>query len=200
MASVSCDPAQWFLDGSVYDVDTDLLVTFEVEILKPPACAHDCYAATWDDALFDRGLGSVHRVLDPSLLFLHLGFGRGANLDDGHTANEFGKALLELFPVVVRRSVLDLRPDLLNSPLDSLCAPTALNNCCVVLVDGHSLGLTQVLDPDAFELEAKVLSNRLATGKDRDVLEHLLTPVTETRSFDSSSLQGTPKLVDNECG
>jgi len=60
-------------------------------------------------AFFDRRLRGVHRILDASLLLLHLGLGGRADLDDRHAAHELRQPLLELLAVVIRRAVLDLR-------------------------------------------------------------------------------------------
>ena len=62
----------------------------------------------------------MHRVLDARLLLLHLGFGGRTDLDDGDAADEFREPLLQLFTVVVRGGVLDLRADLLDAALDRL--------------------------------------------------------------------------------
>jgi hypothetical protein len=58
-------------------------------------------AAAGDDAFLNGGAGGVQSVLDAELLVLHLGLGGSADLDDGHAAGQLGKALLELFLVVV---------------------------------------------------------------------------------------------------
>src|SRR6185437_6296789 len=58
-------------------------------------------AATRDDALLEGSPRGLQRVLDAMLLLLHLRFGRGADLDDGDTARELGKTLLELLAVEV---------------------------------------------------------------------------------------------------
>ena len=68
--------------------------------------------AAGDDALFDGRLGGVHGVLDAGLLLLHLGLGRGTDVDDGDTADELREALLELLAVVVGGGLLDLVADL----------------------------------------------------------------------------------------
>src|SRR2546427_7622407 len=44
----------------------------------------------------------MQRVFDTSFLFLHLGLGRGADIDDGHSTGEFRQAFLQFFLVVVR--------------------------------------------------------------------------------------------------
>ena len=79
-------------------------------------------AAAGDDAFLDGRLGGVHGVLDAGLLFLHLGLGGSADLDDGDAADELGEALLELLAVVVGGGVLDLRADLLDAAGDRFLA------------------------------------------------------------------------------
>ena len=77
-------------------------------------------AAARDDALLDRGLGRVHRVLDAGLLLLHLGLGRRPDLDQRHAAHQLGEPLLQLLAVVVGRRLLDLGAQLLDAALDVL--------------------------------------------------------------------------------
>ena len=69
----------------------------------PPSARISATPPPGDDALFDRRAGRVQRVLDAGLLLLHLGLGRGADLDDRDAAGELRQALLELLPVVVAR-------------------------------------------------------------------------------------------------
>jgi hypothetical protein len=42
------------------------------------------------------------RVFDAGFLFLHLGLGRSADIDDGDATGEFGQAFLQFFAVVIR--------------------------------------------------------------------------------------------------
>ena len=107
------------------------------------------------DALFDRRLGRVHRVLDARLLLLHLGLGGRTDLDDGDAADQLREPLLQLLTVVVRGRVLDLRADLLDAALDRLLAAGALDDRRVVLVDGDLLGLAEILELDVLELDAR---------------------------------------------
>jgi hypothetical protein len=44
--------------------------------------------------------------------FFHFDFGRTANLDHGYAASEFGKTLLQLFLVKIRRRVFNLHTGL----------------------------------------------------------------------------------------
>ncbi len=63
-------------------------------------------AAAGHDAFFHGSAGGVQRVFDAGLLFLHLDFGGGADLDHCNAAGQLGHALLQLFTVVVARSLL----------------------------------------------------------------------------------------------
>src|SRR5258707_15839053 len=57
-------------------------------------------------------------ILHASLLLLHLGLGRGADIDYSDTTGELGQTLLQFFAIIVRSGFLDLTPDLVNSALD----------------------------------------------------------------------------------
>ena len=114
------------------DVDADLLVALELQAVERLAGADQRDAAAGDDALFDRRLRRVHRVLDARLLLLHLGLGRRTDLDDGDAADELRQPLLQLLAVVVRGGLLDLRADLLDAALDGLLRARRLrrSSCC----------------------------------------------------------------------
>ena len=75
-------------------------------------------AAARDDALLERRPSRLQGVLDAVLLLLHLGLGRGADLDHGDPARELRQALLELLAVEVGVGVLDLGADLVDPALD----------------------------------------------------------------------------------
>src|SRR5690606_21328812 len=62
------------------------------------------------------------------------------------------------------------------------------------------LGLAEVLPLDVLELDAEVLADQLATGEDRDVLEHRLAAVTEARRLDGADLERAAQLVDDQRG
>ena len=74
----------------------------------------------------------------------------------------------------------------------------ALDDRGVVLVDGDLLGLAEILDLDALELDAEVLGDRAAAGQDRDVLEHRLAAIAEAGRLDRGGLQRAAQLVDDE--
>jgi hypothetical protein len=70
----------------------------------------------------------VQRVFDASFLLLHLGLGRGADIDDGHTTGELGQAFLQLLAVVIRGGLFDLAADLVDAALDlgALAVPSTM--------------------------------------------------------------------------
>src|SRR5205085_5491016 len=106
---VEADGADGLLEGAADDVDADLLVAVALELAEHDLRAQQRDAAARNDALFDGRAGRVQRVLDAGLLLLHLGLGRGADIDDRHAARELRETLLQLFLVVVRGRLLDGR-------------------------------------------------------------------------------------------
>src|SRR5205823_2211925 len=77
--------------------------------------------------------GRVQRVFDAGLLFLHLDFGGGTDLDDGNTAGQLGHALLQLLAVVVAGRFLDLDADLLDARFDVTSCAGAVDDRGVFL-------------------------------------------------------------------
>ena len=65
-------------------------------------------AAAGNDPLFRGRSGRVEGVIDKVLALLHLGFGRGAGLDDRDAAGDLREALGELLLVVIARRPIDL--------------------------------------------------------------------------------------------
>ena len=53
------------------------------------------------NGVLESTAGGVRGISYTGFLFLHLGFGGGTDVDDGHTTCALGKALLELLAVVV---------------------------------------------------------------------------------------------------
>src|SRR5438067_1155062 len=155
-------------------------------------------AAARNDALLERRPRGLQRVLDAVLLLLHLGLGRGADLDDGNAARELGQALLELLAVEVGVGVLDLRLQLLDPGLDRLGVAGAVDDRRRVLVDDDAAGPAELRDLRVLELEAHLLGDHLGAGEDRDVLEHPLAAVAEARRLDGDGGEGATELVDHD--
>src|SRR5205085_6035064 len=68
----------------------------------------------------------------------------------------------------------------------------------LVLGDDDLAGAAQQRQVGGVELETDLLADDLATGQDRDVLEHGLAAVTEARRLDGNRLERAADLVDDE--
>ncbi len=148
LAGVDGDLAGRLLERAADDVDADLHVALGLDAFDGLDGAQQGDAAAGDDPLLDGRLGGVHGVLDAGLLLLHLGLGRGADLDHRDAADELGQALLELLAVVVRGGLLDLVADLLDAAGDGLTPLGVVrvgDDGGLVLVDDDLLGVAQVL-------------------------------------------------------
>ena len=139
-------------------------------------------------------------VLDASLLFLHLGLGRGTDVDDGHAASQLGEALLEFFAVVVAGGLFDLTADLVNPALDLGVLAMTFDDRGVFFLDQHALGAAQVGQLEAVQLDAEVFGDQTTTGEDGDVFHHGLAAITEARSLDGADVDGATELVHHEGG
>src|SRR6266403_1028485 len=91
-----------------------------------------------------------------------------ADLDDGDAPDQLGKALLELFLVVIAGGVFDLRADLLHTAFDVRGLAGAFDDRGVVLVDDDLLGATEVLKLHVLELDAEVFGDGLAAREGGD--------------------------------
>src|SRR6185312_8307635 len=151
-------------------------------------------------AFFDRSSRGMQRVLDASLLLLHLDLGRGPDTDQRHATHQLGEPLLELLAIVVRRGLVDLGADLLDAALDVGLLAAAVDDRGVVLVDHHLLGFAEVREADGLELDAELFGDHLATGQDREVLEHGFAPITETRRLHRNAGERAADLVDYQRG
>src|SRR4051812_13331044 len=158
-AGVLDDHADRLLERALDDLDAHLLIGFlELEALERPLSAEQRDTTTGDDALFDGGTRGVQRVFDAGLLLLHLGFGRGADVDHGDTTGELRETLLELLLVVVRGARVDRDLDLLDAALDLRLLTVTVDDGRVVLVDDDALGAAEVRDDGVLELEADFLA------------------------------------------
>src|SRR6267143_1428691 len=134
----------------------------QLQLLDCGDAAEQRRAAAGDNAFLDSRAGGVHSIFDTGLLFLQFGFGGCADFDDGDAADQLGKALLELFLVVIAGGVFDLRTDLLHTAFDIRGLAGAFDDRRVVLVDDDLLGAAEVLKLDILELDAEVFGEGLA--------------------------------------
>src|SRR5439155_679386 len=117
-ARVLDDLADRLLERPLDDLGTHLLVALDLQPVDGLAGAQQGHAAARYDTLLHRRAGRVERVLHPRLLLLDRRLGGGTDFDHRHAARQLRQALLQLLAVVVRSRLLDLRPDLLDPPLD----------------------------------------------------------------------------------
>ena len=139
-------------------------------------------------------------VFDAGLLLLHLGLGGCTDVDDGDTACELGKTLLELLTIVIAGGLLNLATDLTDAALDVRALAGSFDDGGVLLVDGDVLGTTEVLKGDVLELNAEILGDAASTCEDSDVLEHGLATISESGSLDGADLECAAELVHHEGG
>src|SRR5258706_11582449 len=198
-ARVLGDDADRLLERAAHDLDAGLLIVIVtlglVERLLTPEQRH---AAPRHDALLDRRTSGMQRVLDPSLLLLHLGLGRRADVQHGHAAGELRQPLLQLLLVVIRRGLLDLGLDLRLAALDLVVLPLAVYERGVVLVHDDALGAAEIVERRVLELQPELLRNHLATGENSDVAQNLLATISKARRLDGADLQRAAELVDDE--
>src|SRR5690606_943364 len=195
------DLANRSLDRTANDVDAaGLVVILASEAVERLGRIEQGGAAARYDAFLDRGAGRVERVVDTVLAFLHLDFGCAADLDHRNAAGALRQPLLQLFLVVVAGGGLDLGADLLNPGLDVGSITGTVNDRRIVLVDRDALGFAEHAGGDILELDAEVLGDHLALGKDRDVLQHRLAAIAETGSLDCRNLEAAAQLVDHQRG
>src|SRR3712207_4146 len=123
------------------------------------------------------------------LALLELDLGRGAGLDDGDATGQLGEALLELLAVVVGVRLLDLGADLVDPAGDLVRVARTLDDGRLVLGDDDLAGAAEQVEGGVLELEADLLADDLATGQDRDVLQHGLAAVTEAGRLHRGALE-----------
>src|SRR5581483_9563514 len=201
-AGVVDDDAQRLFQGAHHDAYTSVLiviVAFQLA-LERLARADERHAAARDDAFLDRRARRMQRVFHAGLFFLHLDFGRGTDLDDGHAACQLRYALLQLLAIVVAGRLVDLHADLLDAALDLLFLASAVDDGGVFLLGLDLLGAAQILERRVLELETELFRDHGAAGEDRHVFEHRLAAVTEARRLDRDGLQDAADVVHHQGG
>src|SRR5713226_1863608 len=135
------------------DVDAGLLVLLGApDLVEGLPAPQERDTAARHDALLDRGAGRVQRVLDPGLLVLHLDLSGRADIDHRDPARELREPLLQLFLVVLRRGLLDRRPDLADAALDVGPRALATDDRGIVLVDDDPLRVADIVEHRVLEL------------------------------------------------
>src|SRR5262249_36371637 len=167
-----------------------LIVALELELFERLAGMQEGDAAAGDNALGESSARGVQRVLVEGLALLHLRLGRAADLQLGDAAGELGQPLLQLLTVVLAVGLFDLAADHFGAAVNGFLVARALSDRRVLGVDSDLLCPAEVADDrwlrgraalglaaDAVELDAEILEQRLAAGKDGNILEHRLAAI-----------------------
>src|SRR5207245_6340493 len=173
--------AERLLERPPDDLRTCALVALQVLELERVARVQERDAAAGDDALLEGGPGGLQRVLDAVLLLLHLGLGRGADLDDRDAAGELRQPFLQLLAVEVGVGVLDLGLQLLDPALDRIRRAGPVDDRGRVLVDDHGGGLAELFYLRVFALEAHLLADTLGARQVPNVFRSAFGAVPEPR-------------------
>ena len=189
-----------FFQSAPYDIQAQLLVTFQAHLLESGDAAQERYAATRDDAFFHGRASCVQSVFHARLLFLHFRFSRRANADHGHTADQLCQAFLELFTVVIAGGLFDLSANLAYTAFQGLPVARAVDDGRVVLVDAHGLRLAEIVQSHGLQADTLLFADDLAARQDGDVVQHGLAAVAEAGGFDGAYVQGPAELVDHQGG
>lgn len=116
------------------------------------------------------------------LFSLHLHFCCRTNLDHSNPTREFGNALLQFVPIVLRCGVFQLMLDLRDAILEALgsAAPSTIVVLSLLMVT-----FSRYPDRPAslFKLKTYFLANHSASSEGRDVLEHCFALFTKAWRF-----------------
>ncbi len=86
----------------------------------------------------------------------------------------------------------------LDPGFDVLFLAGAVDDRGVFLVDHDLARAAEHVDRDVFKLHAEFVRDQLATGQDRDVLEHRLAAIAETGRLDGGDLEAAAQAVDDQ--
>ena len=170
LSSISYDLTERLLDSTLDDLDTRALVVgVALELLNRRDSADVSGTTTRYGTLFDRCTCSAERILDTILLLLHLDLAASTYVEDGNTARELSKTLLELLTIIVALRILNLMTDLVSAICDSLLVTVAIDDSGLVLDDRDRLSATEHVDRGILQRQTCVLANDSTTRQDSHV-------------------------------
>ena len=105
---------------------------------------------------------------------------------------------MEFLAIVIAVRIFYLAADLSNATFDRIFLPGTTNHDCVFTGDGNLLDAAQIAQFDSFQVDSKILENRLAIGQRCDVTKDRFATITVARSLDSSHAQNATHLVDHQ--
>ena len=157
-------------------------------------------AAARDNALFHGSLGRIQGILNAQLLLFHLDLSGSADFDDGNTAGQLGKTLLQLLLVEVAGRLRHLRTDLRNTVADSFLVAHTVYDGGIFLRYLHLAGTAQHIDGGVFQLITQLFADNRAARQNGDVLQHFLAAVAKAGSFDRDNRESPAQAVHDQRG
>ena len=125
------------------------------------------------------GLCRADRIVESFFPALHLRFRWRADANHCNASRQLRQPFLKFLAIVVRSRVCDQLADLGCAAFDRLLVAATADDCRVVLIDDDALRLTEALDSDFLQLQAKFLRNELAACQNRNILHHGFPAVSE---------------------
>src|SRR5699024_7323360 len=123
---------------------------------------------------------------------------RSAYTDNRYAARQFGKSLLQFLSVEVRCRLLDRFLDLSDPVADRIFASASVNNDCVLFLNLNGFCTSELLHCRLFQLHAERLGDHLSACQDRDILQHLFSSVSVSRSLNCNNIECSAQLVDDQ--
>src|SRR5262249_51422407 len=171
-----------------------LVFVFALQLVQRLARTQQSDATPGENAFLDRGLRSMHGIVNAILAFLNFDLGGPADADHGNAARELRQPFLQLLTIVVGGSFLDLRLDLSDTSLNIVLLAGTTHDRGVLLLDRHLLGTAKHIDRHVLKLDTEVRGHHGAASQDRDIFQHRLTSVAEARRLDGSNLEASTQL------
>ena len=154
-----------------------------------------CSTAASYDAFSYCSASCVESVFNAQFLFFQFNFGSSTNFDNCNAASQFSQTFLEFFFIEFRSGFRNLRTDLCYATSDFFFVASTVNDGGHFFGNAYLTSLTKVFYRSAVQFTANFFADYGCTGKDSDILEHSFTTVTEARSFNSNSFEGTTEFV-----
>lgn len=187
-------------DGVLDDAHTELLVKVGgLDLLEGVGSGLDeGSATTGENTLLNGSAGGVEGIDEAVLLLADLNLGGAADLDDGNTARELGKTLLELLLLVLGGGgVGHDAADLLAALSNRVLAALAVEDDGVLLGDGDGAGRAEHVRGEFLKLDVELVGEDGAVGQDGKIAKDGLAVVTEARGLDGSDLKLATELVQD---
>src|SRR6185437_222423 len=140
------------------------------------------------------------RVFNTSLDLFHRGFRGGTDFNHRHSAGKFRQPLLQFLAIVIRSSFFNLSSNRRHTSMYRLPFAAPLNQGCRVFVDDGALGSSQIRQLDVFEFDAQVFRNNASAGKNSQIFENSLTPVSKGRGLNSTNLYRAAQFINYKSG